>query len=298
MRQVDNVEKRNSKKIELTGSDEFGDLSRAFNKMSDSLKNYIKELEYANVQTEYMNNELDIARRIQNDLLPKMDVDFHDTKIIDFYAKMVPAEEIGGDFYDFFHIDNGTRICFLVADVSGKGIPAAIYMAQAKVLIKTSIQQTKKLGIAMKNVNRVLSENNESCMFVTVLALSIDMETKECVIVNCGHNKPFISRNGKPYEIFKTENEMAIGMSEEAEYVEEILKLSSNDRIYLYTDGATEAMNTKSEFFGTNRLIKCANDNLNAKPSDLDAAIRAEIASFTKDMPQSDDTTTLAIQIM
>ena len=267
--------------------------------MSDKLINYIKELEYANAQTEHMNNELEIAYRIQNGLLPSMNMNFYNTKAIDFYARMVPAKEIGGDFYDFFYIDSTkSRICFLVADVSGKGIPAAIYMAQAKALVKTSILQTKNLPYAMKNVNSILSENNEACMFVTLLALIIDLKTKKCAVVNCGHNNPLISINGKPYEILKMRKTLAIGINEKTEYEEQTLQLGTNDRLYLYTDGAIEAMNSKAEFFGNNRLIEYANSNINAKPKDFDNAVRAGIASFTAGMPQSDDTTTLAIHIL
>ncbi len=299
MRQVNNIGKINSPKIELNGKDEFTELSVAFNKMSDKLVNYIKELEYVNVQTEHMNNELEIAYRIQNGLLPSLNTNFYNTKAIDFYAKMVPAKEIGGDFYDFFYIDsNKNKMCFLIADVSGKGIPAAIYMAQAKVLVKTSILQTKNLPGAMKNVNSILSENNEACMFVTLLALIIDLKTKKCTIVNCGHNNPLISVNGKPYEILKMKKTMAIGINDKNEYEEQTLQLGTNDKLYLYTDGAIEAMNNKAEFFGNNRLIEYANNNINAKPKDLDNAIRAGIANFTSGMPQSDDTTTLAIHVL
>ena len=299
MQQINNTGKVNSQRIELNGKDEFTELSKAFNKMSDKLINYIKELEYANAQTEHMNNELEIAYRIQNGLLPSLNTNFYNTKVIDFYAKMVPAKEIGGDFYDFFYVDSTkSRICFLVADVSGKGIPAAIYMAQAKALVKTSILQTKNLPYAMKNVNSILSENNETCMFVTLLALIIDLKTKRCAIVNCGHSNPLVSINGKPYEILKMKKTLAIGINEKTEYEEQTLQLGTNDRLYLYTDGAIEAMNSKAEFFGNNRLIEYANSNFNAKPKDFDNAIRAGIASFTAGMPQSDDTTTLAIHIL
>jgi sigma-B regulation protein RsbU (phosphoserine phosphatase) len=299
VRQINFMGKGNLNRIELNSKDEFGELSRAFNKMSDNLRNYIKELEYANAQTEHINNELEIARRIQNDLLPRKAEDFNRMENLDFYVRMIAAKEIGGDFYDFFYMDSEkSKVCFIIGDVSGKGIPAAIYMAQTKVLIKTNIMQTQSLALALKNVNAVLSENNEYCMFVTAIALSLDLNSKECIMVNCGHNNPIVSIDGTPYEFLKMNNSMAIGISERSEYEEECLKLSSNDKIYLYTDGATEAMNNKAEFFGKDRLLKCANNNLNLSPKDLDWAIRSEITAFTAGTPQADDTTTLAIRIM
>ena len=299
MLQVNNIGKGGLSRIQLKGKDEFAELSQMFNKMSDNLKSYIKELEHANDQTERMNSELEIAHRIQNNLLPYLDADFCHAKELDFYAQMIPAKEVGGDFYDFFYTDASQRkICFLVADVSGKGIPAAIYMAQAKTLIKTNILQMKSLGSAMKSVNEHLSKNNEFCTFITVLAISIDLNSKECIIVNCGHNNPIISLNGKPYEFFKMKNAIAIGMSEKMEYIEQHLKLNSKDKIYLYTDGVVEAMNNKAEFFGNDRLLKCANNNFKAGPMAFDQAIRAEISKFTADTSQSDDITTLSIQIM
>jgi sigma-B regulation protein RsbU (phosphoserine phosphatase) len=299
MRQINFMGKGNLNRIELDGRDEFGELSRAFNKMSDNLRNYIKELEYANAQTEHINNELEIARRIQSDLLPKKVENFSKVENLDFYVRMIAAKEIGGDFYDFFYMDSEkSKMCFVIGDVSGKGIPAAIYMAQAKVLIKTSIMQTQNLALALKNVNKVLSENNEYCMFVTVIALCVDLNSRECIMVNCGHNNPMLSVDGTPYEYLKLNNSMAIGISEESEYEEECLKLSPNDKIYLYTDGAIEAMNNKSELFGKEKLLKCANNNLNAAPKEFDWAIRSEIAAFTSGTPQADDTTTIAIRIM
>jgi sigma-B regulation protein RsbU (phosphoserine phosphatase) len=299
MQQVNNIGKIDSLKIELDGKDELADLSRAFNKMSEELFNYIKELEYMNVQTEYIASELEIARIIQSGLLPNLNADFLETNAIDFYARITPAKEIGGDFYDFFYMDSDkSKICFLIADVSGKGIPAAIYMAQAKTLVKTSILQTKNLILAMKYVNSVLSENNETCMFIAIIALSIDLKSKKCVMLNCGHNNPIASINGKPYELFKMKNTAAIGMNEETEYEEQILQLEANDRLYLYTDGVIEAMNNKMEFFGNDRLLECANNNLSSKPKDFDNAIRAEIMNFTDRIQPSDDITTLAIQIL
>jgi sigma-B regulation protein RsbU (phosphoserine phosphatase) len=299
MRQISSIGKGNLNRIEIEGKDEFAELSRAFNRMSDNLRNYIKELEYASAQTEHINSELEIAHRIQSELLPRKNESYNDIKELDFYVKMIPAKEIGGDFYDFFYVNaEKTKICFLVGDVSGKGIPAAIYMAQAKVLVKTSILQSQNISIAMKNVNAILSENNEYCMFVTALVLCIDLKSKECVMVNCGHNSPIVSVNGNPYEFLKMKNTMAIGISEGSEYEEEHLKLNSNDRIYLYTDGATEAMNKKAELFGKERLIKCANANISAGPKEFDWAIRSEISAFTASTPQVDDTTTLAIRIM
>jgi len=299
MLQVDSIGKVNSSKIVIEGKDELAELSRAFNKMSEKLFSYIKELEYANAQTEYINSELEIAHRIQNGLLPNSNAYFLETNAIDFYARMVPAKEIGGDFYDFFYMDSDkSKICFLIADVSGKGIPAAIYMAQAKTLVKSSILQTKSLILAMKYVNSVLSENNEACMFITVLALSIDLKSKKCVMVNCGHNNPIISTDGNPYDFFKMKNTAAIGINEETEYEEQTLQLAANDKLYLYTDGATEAINNRAEFFGSYRLLECANNNLNSKPKDFDNAIRTCIMNFTAGIQQSDDITTLAIQIL
>jgi sigma-B regulation protein RsbU (phosphoserine phosphatase) len=299
IRQVNNLGKINSQKIELEGKDELAELSRIFNKMSSNLTNYIKELEYANAQTEHINSELEIAQRIQNGLLPNLNADFFDKKTVDFFAIMIPAKEIGGDFYDIFYMDSSKqKICFLVADVSGKGIPAAIYMAQAKVLIKTSVLQTKNLALAMKYVNSILSENNEACMFITVFAISIDLITKECVMVNCGHNNPLISIKGEPYNFLKMKNSMAIGIDEISEYEEHQIQLRTNDKIYLYTDGTVEAMNNRAEFFGNDRLVECANKHLNADPKELDHAIRTDITLFTANMLQSDDITTLAIQIL
>lgn len=298
MEQVHNIRKNGSKKIELTGKDEFADLSRAFNKMSDHLKNYIKELEYANVQKEYINGELEVARNIQLNLLPNLTDDFQDKTVVDFFARMTPAREIGGDFYDFFYTDSSKeKICFLVADVSGKGIPAAIYMSQGKMLVKTSILHIKNIVQALEDVNNTLSENNDSCMFITLLAISIDLTTKECVIVNCGHNNPIISLNGKPYEFFELKKATALGMSDKSCYEEQKLQLNSNDKICIYTDGIVEAMDENSDFFGKEMFLECANKNINLNPKNFDKAIRKELKKFTAGISQSDDITMLTIHI-
>jgi len=299
MQQINSIGKGNVNRIELDGTDEFAEVSKTFNKMSDNLRSYIKELEFANAQTEHINSELEIAYRIQSDLLPKKSESFNNIKELDFYVKMIPAREIGGDFYDFFYMNaEESKICFLVGDVSGKGIPAAIYMAQAKVLVKMSILQSQSLSISMKNVNEILSKNNEYCIFVTLLVLYIDLKSKECVMVNCGHNSPLVSINGNPYNFFKMKNTIALGISEESEYEEEYLNLNSNDRLYLYTDGVTEAMSEQLELFGKDKLINCANKNINATPKEFDWAIRSEISAFAAGTPQADDITTLAIRIM
>ena len=275
--------------------DELGELAESFLYMEDSLKKYIKELTETTAAKEKVESELTIAREIQMGILPKIFPPFPHRHELNIFATIEPAKEVGGDFYDFFFIDEDT-FCFVIGDVSGKGVPAALFMAVTKTLIKTASIKGLMPDEIMNRVNNDLSQNNESSMFVTIFFGTLNLKTGEMLYVNCGHNLPLFIRPKKQAKFMKKTKGIIVGAVENAEFRLERMLMKPGDTIFMYTDGVTEAMNEKSDMFSDERLLKEINTMLDKTIEDQVSCLMEKISTFSKGVPQSDDIAMLVLQ--
>jgi sigma-B regulation protein RsbU (phosphoserine phosphatase) len=281
--------------IPVTSKDEIGELATVFNKMTEDIKNYMTNLAKEVSEKEYIKSELQIAANIQNDMLPLLTSDYSNNSSFMLFAKMTPAKEVGGDFYDFFWLSEEKKvIAFVIADVSGKGVPASLIMALTKALFKQNLLQGNDVDTALYLTNNALCENNPQSMFVTMFVFTIDVFTGEVTYANAGHNQPLLSVNGKPYCFMSLKNGIPLGILEGNEYVRCEMKFDAGDKILLYTDGINEAMNSDNEEWGNARFLEAANKFINLGPKEFDEAIRKAINDFVLNMEQSDDITTLS----
>ncbi|OGV39877.1 MAG: hypothetical protein A2020_15775 [Lentisphaerae bacterium GWF2_45_14] len=245
-------------KISVHTGDEIEELADTFNKMSDNLKIYIKNLQQVTAARERMAEELKVASDIQTSMLPRIFPPFPDIKQIDINAMMIPAKEVGGDFYDFCFIDPAkTKLFFCIGDVSGKGIPAALFMVMVKTLLKASALSGMSPSEILRTVNNAIEQDNDSCMFATVLCGIIDLQTGLIRMSNAGHNPPIAGRVPDGLSYLSIPPGIVLGplLAGEKSFSEFDLKLSPGSIIFLYTDGITEAMNPLNEMFTTGRLI-------------------------------------------
>ncbi len=206
-------------------------------------------------------SELNVATRIQAECLEDDFTPFNKLDAVKIYADMRPAKEVGGDFYDIFMIDDD-HLCFLIADVSGKGVPAAIFMSMAKTHIKNYATLGLPLAEVAERANNQLCYKNETGMFVTAFICVLDLKTNDVTFINAGHNKPFIRQADGNFKMIDTKVNLVFGMMEDVPYKEQHFKMSEGDSIYMYTDGVTEALNRKQEFFGDDRLEQVLNSHI------------------------------------
>ena len=282
--------------IKISSNDELGQLAQVFNKMTSDLKKSIEENVRERAEKERIGAELNVAKEIQASMLPCIFPPFPDRTEFDIFASMLPAKEVGGDFYDFFFIDRD-NLAVVIADVSGKGVPAALFMVITKTLIK-NCSFCKSPKAVFDSVNKKLCENNETGMFVTSFAGIYNIPTGRFAYVNAGHNPPLVKKHGKGYEFLKSEPCLVLAFLKDAKYREDEIFLEPGDTIYLYTDGVTEAMNHDKDMFGETRLLASLNQYKDSPPHDLLYAVKREVDKFTDGAEQADDITMLAINII
>ena len=238
-------------------------------------------------------NDLTISREIQQAILPKNFTPFPDHLNVDIYGSMVAAKEVGGDFYDFFQIDN-QRLGFVIGDVSGKGISAAIFMAVSRTLIRATGLKGDSVIECMQHVNNLLCSESASCMFVTVFYGILDSQSGEIEYVNAGHNAPYILSTNKIKEVELT-NGMALGISADFSYQSKKITLEKDEQILLYTDGVTEAINMDENAYGVNKYENFLSENLNLPVEQVIEKSLEDVKEFAGDAPQSDDITFLGL---
>ncbi len=275
--------------------DEVGKLAHAFAYMKTSLKKYIKDLTETTAAKERMQSELSIGRDIQMGMVPKLIPPFTDQNEFDLYATLKPAKEVGGDLFDFFFIDND-NLCFLIGDVSGKGVPAALFMAVTKTLIKGIAMQTNDPAEILRRVNDEAVQNNEACMFVTVFLAVLNIKTGEIKFANAGHNPPLIAKNNNDISFLQLDNGCALGVVENPDFITERLVLRHGDLILLYTDGVTEAFNKNGEEFSEDRLENEFVSIANLPAEQIVSEVIGKVSLFSSGIPQSDDITVLALR--
>lgn len=264
---------------------EFVQLASAYDKMTCDIKTITKD-------KERINSELNIAKAIQSSSLPYKFPAFPDRDEFDIYALMEPAREVGGDFYDFYFIDDN-RFMFLIADVSGKGIPAALFMMTVKTLINNLSFVGYEPKELIKIINKKICENNKQGFFVTMFSGIVDVKTGEMVYVNCGHNPPLIKTNSNEYKYLECESNIVLGAFDDFDYKIHQTKLNKGDVICLYTDGITEAVNSEKKMYGEEKLLEKINefDNDDIKSMALD--IKNDVLRYSQNVERSDDLTLL-----
>lgn len=274
---------------------EVGILALSFEKMIRDLKIYIKNLEKVTAEKERINAELNVARKIQADMLPRKFPAFPQRNEFDVYAMNIPAKEVGGDFYDFFLVDEN-HLAIVIADVSGKGVPAALFMVIAKTLIKNHAQLGKNPEEVFTTVNNQLYEGNDENMFVTAWMGILEIETGKFTYVNAGHNPPLLKHEGKDYGWLKSKPGFVLAGMEDIKYHQNEITLEPGDMVYLYTDGVTEAVNCDDELFGDSRLLQIMNDKKDPGLTELCSYIKEKIDNFVKEREQFDDITMLVME--
>ena len=234
--------------------------------------------------------ELEMAEKIQKDMLPNIFPTFSEKEEFDLYASMTTAREVGGDFYDFFMIDE-SHLCFLIADVSGKGIPAAMFMMTSKTMIKDYALTRTSTSEIFTEVNERLCENNEAGMFATAWIGILDLKTRILQFTNAGHNFPIIQKKGMPCEALEKKHGLFLAGMDGIVYRQDELQLDPGDRILLYTDGVTEAHNPQKELFGEERLMSILNRTDGEKGETVLSGIIDEVKAFEAGVEQFDDIT-------
>ena len=283
-------------KIELKSRDEFQELAEAFNNMTGNLKEHIRNIEANLLKKQQIEQELTAAAQIQQSMLPCKFPAFPYRNEFDIYAATIPAREVGGDFYDFFFIDDN-RLYFCIGDVSGKGIPAAMFMAKAMTLLRYEALSGVSPDIMLANVGNALEENNSSCMFASVICAILDVRTGELVYANAGHNPPLFY-NGKTFEYMTLEGALVIGCIRQnaAVFKPQHMTLKKGDILFMYTDGVNEAMDLNNQEYGTERLYADLQAMAGANPKEIFDHIRGKLVVHCNGAEQSDDITVLALK--
>ena len=278
---------------ENTG-DETQLLAVSFRDLTERIKQYIREVQEVTAKEERISAELKVAARIQADMLPRKFPAFPERDEFDIYASMMPAKEVGGDFYDFF-LNDPDHLAVVIADVSEKGVPAALFMVGAKTLIRNQAQTCRSPGKILAEVNRKLCEGNDEGMFVTVWLGIMEISTGRIVAANAGHEYPAVRRKSGAYELLQDEHEMMLGLMEDVVYPEYEIHLDPGEALFLYTDGVAEATDDQREFFGTDRMLEALNREPMAGPERLVGNVKAAVDAFAGQAPQFDDLTMLAL---
>lgn len=284
--------------VDKNSNDEIGKLAKSFNSMAKNLKRYMKNLKKTTAEKEKVHSELMIANRIQKSMLPCIFPAFPERNDFDIYAVMDPAKEVGGDFYDFFFVDEN-KLALVIADVSDKGISAALFMVVAKILIKNQLQNGDSPAEVLKIVNNRLCENNEVGMFVTCFLGIFDIKSGQFTYANAGHNPPFLYRKtNKNCIVITSPHGLVLGGTPNISYLQSETYLYPGDFLFLYTDGVTEAANKKGRLFSQQKLEEIVNScgEKNVSIKDLIFDIKGEINKFVGKAAVSDDITMLALK--
>lgn len=281
--------------VEINTKDEIENLSNSVLKMQNDINEYINNITRITAERERIGAELDLANNIQTSMLPCIFPAFPDREEFDVYATMTPAKEVGGDFYDYFLIDDN-HLALVIADVSGKGIPAALFMMISKTLIKSTAQSGLSPKEVLEKVNNQLCENNEAQMFVTVWLGIVELSTGKMKCANAGHEYPAIYRNGSDFEIYHDKHGFVLAGMEGLTYSEYEIELKSGDIVYVYTDGVAEATDSNNNLYGLERMIDALNNCPEKTPDAIDKYVRTDIDKFVGSAEQFDDITMLCFK--
>jgi len=283
-----------TQRIETSAGGEIGSLAASFNEMARRLSESIEELKTTTAVKERIERELEIARDIQKSMVPKTFPAFPERSEFDIFATLVPAREVGGDFYDFFYFDDD-HICVAIGDVSGKGVPAALFMAVSRTLHRVIASETADPGEILSRLNRDLCRDNDACMFVTLFCGVLDIRTGRLHYSNGGHDLPLLVGAGGVRPIEKAGGP-ALGLLDTVTYTSGSVDLLPGDRLFLFTDGVTEAEDTEGDFFGSNRIETFLATRAEPTLEETVEHLVEEVGLFAAGAPQSDDITILALE--
>ena len=285
-------------KIDVHSGDEIEVLYKETQDMEKKIVHYLEHLIKVTGEKTRARTELGIAAQIQRDMLPQTFPPFPDRKEFEIYASMDPARQVGGDFYDFFMVDDD-HLALVIADVSGKGIPAALFMAITKSLLKTGITAGgASPSEVFTRLNNQICQGNKTGMFVTVWLGILEISTGILTASNAGHEYPALSRAGEPFELFKDRHGLVLAAMEGIQYKEYQITLKPGDRIFVYTDGVPESNDPDAQFFGIDRLLQALNSTPGSSPQQLIEDVIRSINVFVRHAAQFDDTTMLALTYM
>ena len=279
----------------VNSKNEIGELTKDIIELTEEIDNYVDEIETITSEKQRIESELDMARRIQLSMMPNLFPPFPERKEFYLHAYVDPAREVGGDFYDYFFIDDD-HLCLVIADVSGKGVPAALFMMAAKIILKSSAMQGKSPAEILTATNRAICENNPQDMFVTVWLGVLELSTGNLTAVNAGHEYPAVKRADGRFEVIKTKHSLFIGGMDDVTYKEYELDLKPGDKIFVYTDGLPEATDSAGEMLGMDRMTDALNEYLDEKPRPLIEGMRESVNKFVKDAEQFDDITMMCLE--
>ena len=279
----------------VNSKNEIGELTKDIIELTEEIDNYVDEIETITSEKQRIESELDMARRIQLSMMPNLFPPFPERKEFYLHAYVDPAREVGGDFYDYFFIDDD-HLCLVIADVSGKGVPAALFMMAAKIILKSSAMQGKSPAEILTATNRAICENNPQDMFVTVWLGVLELSTGNLTAVNAGHEYPAVKRADGRFEVIKTKHSLFIGGMDDVTYKEYELYMEPGDQIFLYTDGLPEVTDGDGKMFGIDRMTDALNEYLDEKPRPLIEGMRESVNKFVKDAEQFDDITMMCLE--
>ena len=279
---------------EILNTDEIGVLAGAIDRMEEQITEYIDNLTTATAEKERMEAELSLAARIQEAMLPQNFPPFPDRKEFDLFASMKPAREVGGDFYDFFLIDEN-HLGLAIADVSGKSVPGALFMMIAKTILESCAMLGRGPGEILTKTNEALSTNNRVDMFVTAWMGILEISTGRLTAASAGHEYPALRSGGGDFALLKDKHGLPLAAMEEVKYTEYTLQLQPGDGIFVYTDGVPEATDTQSVMFGTGRMLEALNHEPDAGPEKLIRNVHQDVDAFVGEAEQFDDTTMLCL---
>jgi sigma-B regulation protein RsbU (phosphoserine phosphatase) len=294
---VENENEVSQELKKVRNRDEIQVLAESVLAMEIGINEYIANLTKITAEKERIGAELNVATQIQADMLPRIFPAFPERTEFDLYASMSPAKEVGGDFYDFFLIDDD-HIGLVMADVSGKGVPAALFMVIAKTLIKNRAQMGGSPAEVLAYANDQLGEGNEAELFVTVWFAIIQISTGKGFAANAGHEHPAIRRKDGRFELVKYRHSPAVATLPGIKFKEHEFKLNPGDSLYVYTDGVTEATRADDVLFGIDRMLEALNKNPDADPKTMLDNVRSDIDLFVGEAPQFDDITMLGFKYL
>ena len=288
----ENTKTKKTLDLESSKITEIKILAQSVDKMEFETVNYINNLEKATKENERVGTELKLAKSIQESALTN---EFPDCDEYSIFASMNPAKEVGGDFYDFYLIDEN-HLVLTIADVSGKGVPAALFMMITKVLLSSATINYKTPSEILTSINDQISKKNTTNMFITIWLGILDLRTGKLVYSNAGHEDPVIYRKGADFKIEKTTHGIVVGAFENYKYKDNEITLKKGDKLFLYTDGVPEATNNKNEMFGLDRMVNSLNNNFDKDMESLLKNVKKDVDEFVDGAVQFDDLTMLGLE--
>ena len=283
--------------LNIKTNDEIEALSHSFEAMEENLRNYIIENREIVSEQEKIRTELNLAANIQADMLIKYFPPFPERTDFNIFASMTPAKEVGGDFYDFFLVDHD-HLALVIADVSGKGVPASLFMMRSMLMIESLTTLTRSPSEILETLNKMICDNNESKMFVTVWLAILDLKSGKLTAANAGHEYPIIKTPGKGFELYKDKHCFIVGGKKKAKYKDYEITLEPGSVIFVYTDGVPEAKNAEGKMFKLDATVDALNSNPNADVETLTNNVKNSVSDFVKDAEQFDDLTMLCVEYL